>query len=78
MGFRKRIYEIIEVAGPDDTLSHIYDVLSMFIIIVSIIPLCLKEPSAGWLEIQRVSGRCRYVDSCIHNDFCDHSSECRT
>ena len=54
MGFRKRIYEIIEVAGPDDTLSHIYDVLSMFIIIVSIIPLCLKEPSAGWLEIERV------------------------
>jgi voltage-gated potassium channel len=29
-------------------------VLSMFIIVVSIVPLCLKEPSAGWIEIERV------------------------
>ena len=36
---KKRIYEIIEVSKEDDTTSHIYDLVMMFTIFMSIIPL---------------------------------------
>ena len=39
---KKRIYEIIEVSKEDDTTSHIYDLVMMFTIFMSIIPLAFK------------------------------------
>lgn len=36
---KKRIYEIIEVSKEDDITSHIYDLVMMFTIFMSIIPL---------------------------------------
>lgn len=44
---RKRIYDIIEVAGSNDKLSSIYDMSMMICIIVSLIPLCTKS-TAQW------------------------------
>ena len=40
---KKRIYEIIEVSKEDDTASHIYDLVMMFTIFISIIPLAFKQ-----------------------------------
>lgn len=40
---KKRIYEIIEVSKEDDTTSHIYDLVLMFTIFMSIIPLTFKQ-----------------------------------
>lgn len=40
---RKRIFEIIEVAGPNDIGSKIYDVLMMIVIFASLIPLMFKD-----------------------------------
>lgn len=40
---RKRIYEVIEVSGEHDTLSKIYDITMMIVIIVSLVPIALKE-----------------------------------
>ena len=40
---KKRIYEIIEVSKEDDTTSHIYDLVMMFTIFMSIIPLLLNK-----------------------------------
>ena len=40
---KKRIYEIIEVSKEDDTTSHIYDLVMMFTIFMSIIPLAFKQ-----------------------------------
>lgn len=42
MGFRKRLYSIIEVADEDNFLSKLYDWFMMFVIVVSIIPLAFK------------------------------------
>lgn len=42
---RKRIYQIIEIAEEDDFLSSIYDIFMMMVIIVSLIPLTIKEES---------------------------------
>ena len=40
---KKRIFEIIEVSKEDDTASHIYDLVMMFTIFMSIIPLAFKQ-----------------------------------
>lgn len=41
---RKRLYEIIEVASPNDKISIIYDKIMILSIIVSIIPIAFKQP----------------------------------
>ncbi len=40
---RKRIYEVIELSQEDDSLSKIYDIFMMGIIIISLIPMAFKE-----------------------------------
>lgn len=54
MYFRRRIFEIIEVADPDDYISHAYDIFNMFIIVISIIPLGMKNVSAAWLDVENI------------------------
>lgn len=39
---RKRLYEIIEVANENDKVSMAYDMLMMFAIVISIVPLAFK------------------------------------
>lgn len=50
---RKRIYEVIEVAGEDDRLSRVYDLFMMITIILSLIPIAVKseEGFAGIIDI---------------------------
>ncbi|MBR1744292.1 MAG: ion transporter [Lachnospiraceae bacterium] len=52
---RKRIYEIIEVAGEDDVLSRIYDVFMILVIMASLIPLAFKHITPMFLWMDRVS-----------------------
>lgn len=47
---RKRIYEIIEVAEGNDQISRIYDVIIMLTIIMSLIPMTVKDQQ-GWLLV---------------------------
>lgn len=51
---RKRIYEIIEIAGDGDKFSRIYDWFMIFVIIVSIIPLTMKAPGGAWQTIDKI------------------------
>ena len=39
---RKRLFEIIEVAGEGDRVSAIYDAVSLILIVVSLVPLAFK------------------------------------
>lgn len=43
MDLRKRIYQVIEIAGPGDRLSAVYDYLMMAAILVSLVPLAFKQ-----------------------------------
>ena len=52
---KKRIYEIIEVSKEDDKASHVYDLVMMFIIFISIIPLALKTESHLFNMIDSIS-----------------------
>lgn len=50
---RKRIFEIIEVAGDNDRISKVYDAIMMVIIIISLIPIAAKSTQGiyGTLDI---------------------------
>ncbi len=51
---RKRIFEIIEIDADNDTVSHIYDVFMIVMIILSIIPLAMKNPSWAWRDVENI------------------------
>ena len=55
MDYRKRLYEIIEVADDSDKLSSIYDVLMMITIIVSLVPLAFKTTCLAFNIIDKAS-----------------------
>lgn len=45
---KKRIYEIIEVGEEYDPLSKIYDGIMLLVIILSIIPMTMRNPGEIW------------------------------
>ena len=50
---KERIYEIIEVDRDDDKWSSIYDIFMIGVIILSIIPMMLKNPGEIWQYTDR-------------------------
>ena len=50
---RKRLFEIIEKSSGSDTLSSIYDVLMLIIILISLVPLAFKQSSYELVLIDR-------------------------
>ena len=52
---RKRLYQILEISMPDDKLSHIYDIIIIITVIMSLLPLTLKEGSPFWIHIERIT-----------------------
>ena len=52
---RKRIYQIIEVAGENDILSRAYDVFMMVVIVLSLVPIALKSSSGGLGVLEQVT-----------------------
>ncbi|WP_026657778.1 ion transporter [Butyrivibrio sp. AC2005] len=52
---RKKIYEIIEVAEDDNQLSRLYDVIMLFFILLSIIPLTFKETNRLFYAIDKIT-----------------------
>lgn len=51
---KKRIHEIIAYARSGDKLSHIYDVFMLFVIIISLAPLAIKD-QPGWCNIVEIA-----------------------
>ena len=59
---RKRVYEIIEKAEGDDTISAFYDYAMIVIIVISIIPLAFKTESTLLQLIDKVTVTIFIVD----------------
>lgn len=51
---RKRIYEIIEPSKDDDTFSSIYDFSMIGFIVLSLLPLTMKNPASGWQIVDKI------------------------
>lgn len=55
MNYRKRIFEIIEIAEDDDKLSNIYDAFMMISIIASIVPMAFKTTNIVFEIVDKVT-----------------------
>ncbi len=51
---RKRLYEIIEVGSADDYVSRAYDLFMICVIVVSLIPLAMKNPGTIWSTVDKI------------------------
>ena len=52
---RKRLYQILEISENDDKISHFYDIFMIATIIISLIPLTIKEPTKFWIYTEYVT-----------------------
>lgn len=52
---RRRVFEIIEVADTGDMASRVYDIIMMFTIVLSLIPLCFKTQTGVLLLLDKVT-----------------------
>lgn len=72
---RKRIFEIIEIAGYGDKLSRIYDWFMILVIIVSIIPLTMKTPGTAWQTIDKICVTIFIIDYALRLVTADYKYE---
>lgn len=75
---RKRIYEMIELANPDDKLSRIYDVIMMFTILISLLPLAFKENNLGFTIINYAAAVIFIVDYLLRLITADYKLKTRS
>lgn len=52
---RKKLFDIVEIADEKNRISHIYDVLMMITIILSLIPLAIKDEPVFFVWVERVT-----------------------
>ena len=69
---RRRIFEIIEVAGDSDRASRVYDIFMMITIILSLIPLCFKEQTLALTVIDDVTVCIFIVDYILRLSTADY------
>lgn len=59
---RKRLFEIIEAALPEDRLSYAYDAFMMITIVLSIVPMAFKESKPAFFYIEQISAVIFIID----------------
>ena len=52
---RNRIFSIIEKSTDEDKLSHIYDVVMIVVIVLSLVPLAFKQDNAVFFVVDKVA-----------------------
>lgn len=75
---RKRIFEIIEVSESKDTISHIYDIFMIAVIVISLIPLTFKNPSAIWDEVDKTCVTIFIIDYVLRLITADYKYDSHT
>ena len=74
-GIRKRIFEIIELSKDGDIVSSIYDFIMIIVIIITIIPLVVKEENELFNYIDIVSGSIFIIDYILRLMTADYKLE---
>ena len=62
---RKRLYEIIEVAKENDRWSQMYDFFMIFMIFISLAPLTVKEQTAFFHVVDKLTAFVFIIDYCF-------------
>jgi len=69
---RRRIYEIIEVAGENDSISHIYDTVMLFVILASLVPLAFKRETILFSIVDKAAAVIFVLDYLLRWFTADH------
>lgn len=69
---RKRLYEIIEVVDENDKWSSVYDGCMLFVIMVSIIPLCFKNQNIYFDMIDKITVMIFIIDYLLRWSTADY------
>ena len=72
MSLRKRIFEVIEAASPEDLLSRCYDFFMMGTIVLSLLPLAFKQTNAAFVVIDAVTAAIFVVDYILRLTVADY------
>ena len=72
---RKRVFEIIEVAGESDRASRFYDLAMMACIILSLVPLCFKKHTPSLVAIDRITVTVFIIDYLLRLWTADYKLE---
>ena len=72
---RKRIYEIINAANDQDTLSTIYDAFMIVVIVISLIPLNFKEETGVLFWMDKVCAGIFIIDYLLRWMTADFASD---
>lgn len=75
---RRKIYEMIELADPDDKLSRVYDIIMMFTIFISLLPLAFKENNLGFTIINYAAAVIFIVDYVLRLITADYKLKTRS
>ena len=59
---RKRIFEIVEIADERNKISHIYDVFMILVIVLSLIPLAIKDTVPVFVWTERITTSIFIID----------------
>ena len=72
---RKRVFDIIEPSDDENQISTVYDIFSMCIIIVSLIPLAFKTDRMFFKVVDKVSVVIFIIDYCLRLFTADYKLE---
>ena len=72
---RKRLFQIIEVAEEKDSLSRIYDIIMMAVIVLSLIPIALKSTDGALGVLERITTIIFVVDYLLRLMTADYKVE---
>lgn len=59
---RKRIFEIVEIADERNKLSHIYDMFMILVIVLSLVPLAIKDTVPVFVWTERITTAIFIID----------------
>ena len=72
---RKRLFQIIEVAEEKDSLSRIYDIIMMAVIVLSLVPIALKSTDGALGALERITTIIFVVDYLLRLMTADYKLE---
>ena len=74
---RKRIFEIIEKAEVDDTLSRVYDIFMFIVIMASLVPIAFKSKSVVFIYIDYITVSIFIIDYILRWYTADIKLNCK-
>ena len=74
-GIRKRIYDVIDITDRQNGVTSVYNAVMTVVIIVSLLPLCFKEPGVWLVPLNMISAAVFVFDYILRWIVADYELE---